>query len=554
MPDDEAVAADDADLSALTWVEDAVGSAFLAYMLGVDVDSISKLVSGETSLTDRQRAVVNDISSFRKQIPVAAADFPVSDLLSFVLTQVHESGQVVARLLRMQAMGAEEVLTSGQDELENSFIALALDAYPAFLLPAADSDLPRMPMMMPLNPRLSSLIFGHPKSKEFLTLALQDETLKEVFSEHNEHTGHMATVYRNTGSGGGLQLLTLPDMMLRNVWRHTETAEIAPEAFAREALKELRLVRDVLAGKARHISAKVGFAGVLMPPGVQFNIENGVVRAATDADRLMVPDGLKGQLSGTDQSGTTTVINYDGDVVLEYDYPYKVKIIPGLETEITAWPKDVQVDPNFDRTSLRLRFSLMLAVEREQRAQLVQTWRYFDEPLNQGYSTSWNDPRQGTAIMPVQLTNTEVEAWREWYERLKAGPIAKIELAFSRILRAIAERREPSDVLIDSVIAWENLFGTKEGEPTFRVTTCMAKLLAETVKDRLELKSRLGKIYTLRSKVVHGSGVLKDDEYSLCNDALDFAIRVVKVLVAERMDILELPDGAHRSAALLLGD
>ncbi len=108
--------------------------------------------------------------------------------------------------------------------------------------------------------------------------------------------------------------------------------------------------------------------------------------------------------------------------------------------------------------------------------------------------------------------------------------------------------------IVDSVIAWENLFGTKEGEPTFRATTCLAKLLEQDGDARLELKTRLGKIYALRSKVVHGSGALKRSEYPVCYEALDVAIRAVKALVRERMEILSLPDGALRSAELLLKD
>ena len=155
--------------------------------------------------------------------------------------------------------------------------------------------------------------------------------------------------------------------------------------------------------------------------------------------------------------------------------------------------------------------------------------------------------------MPTQLTDAEVDAWSEWYDRLKTSHVAKIELALSRILRAVAERREPSDVLIDSVIAWENLFGTKEGEPTFRVTMCLAKLLEQELEARLKLRTRLGKIYALRSKIVHGGGALGRNDHPLCNEALDVAIRAVRTLTTDRADILKLPDGAHRSAALLLG-
>jgi hypothetical protein len=81
----------------------------------------------------------------------------------------------------------------------------------------------------------------------------------------------------------------------------------------------------------------------------------------------------------------------------------------------------------------------------------------------------------------------------------------------------------------------------------------LARLLEHTPETRLRLRTKLAKIYSLRSKVVHGSGALKEDEYPLCHEALDIAIQAIRVLVTDREDILRLPDGARRSAALLLG-
>ena len=46
-------------------------------------------------------------------------------------------------------------------------------------------------------------------------------------------------------------------------------------------------------------------------------------------------------------------------------------------------------------------------------------------------------------------------------------------------------------------------FGTKEGEPTFRITMCLARLLEDDPKARQELKLKLGQIYKLRSKIVN---------------------------------------------------
>jgi len=140
----------------------------------------------------------------------------------------------------------------------------------------------------------------------------------------------------------------------------------------------------------------------------------------------------------------------------------------------------------------------------------------------------------------------------EWYQHLQAANVKKIELALSRVLKTVAERREPADVLIDSVIAWENIFGTQEGEPTFRVTACLAKLLKQTLAERRRLKAELGTIYKLRSDTVHGNRPLNEADHGLCYRALDVAIDAIRVLVDERSDLLALGDGSDRSLTLLL--
>lgn len=539
----------DADQSVVTWLREALGANLLAYLLGCEVQSIPSLAYRQISFTVEQRSILSELATLREQIPHTLGDVPVAEIMATIVTQLDQSGRSVARALRLRVIGREDIPT-GQDELERCSIGLALDVYPVLLLPPESDPLP-MPIGQPANFRLSSLIFHHPQAKAFTEAALRDATLKSVFTHEDDHSGRSAMVYRNTGSGGGLQLMLLPDMILRNAWQHLEGHDTSPEMFVNEAVNELRAVRSALAGKGGTATAKVAFAGVLLPPGEQFNVGNGTVRAVTDADRRFAPESLKQQLTGTD----STVINYDGDVLLEYKFPYKVRVFAYdfMETR-SSWPQDMLPPSEIEQVVRRLRFSLMVAVERDSRVQIVPTWRAFDEPLNQGSSIGWSDPREGGGITATQLTSEEVATWREWYAYLDNHHVNKIELALTRILRAAAERREPSDVLIDSVIAWENLFGTREGEPTFRVSTCLAKLLAQSVEERLSLKKKFSDIYSLRSKVVHGGRDLKREENPLCYEALDVAIHAVKVLVSERADILALGDGASRSAVLLLRD
>jgi hypothetical protein len=530
------------DLSVLTRVEEAIGGRLLAYILDCEIEALPALLSGDIRLTERQHAIVSSFSALRKSIPETLDDLSVKLLVRGCLTQSGEDGKSMATSLR-GPVAEDEHIPAGQDDIERALILLAVDAYPLLLL-SPDPALPAI--VNSFGPHIAKLLFRHPQQESFGEAVLQDPVLRDIYASKDEPAGHLITVPRGTDKDEQ-QLLLLSDMLLRSAWRQLAVEESTLSRFIVAGLEELRTIRAVFAGEKRTITAKLAFTGVLLPPGQKLKISEGVVRAVNELDRRSAPESLKGQLSSTDSSGVSTVINYDGDVLFEY----KVRV-RHTHTVPPSPALSARQPPGLQRTVVRLRFSLLLAAQRGYRVQLVETWRAVDMPLSPGIAMSWHDPRHGAGLSAIQLTEADMQAWSEWYTRLNAVAASKIEVALTRILRAIAERREPSDVLIDSVIAWESIFGTKEGEPTFRVTMCLAKLLKEDAKAREELKARLGEIYKLRSKVVHGGGVLKVNEHPLCNEALDVAIQAMRILIADRTDILKLADGAERSKVLLL--
>jgi len=81
----------------------------------------------------------------------------------------------------------------------------------------------------------------------------------------------------------------------------------------------------------------------------------------------------------------------------------------------------------------------------------------------------------------------------------------RLDVALSRMIRVASERRDPVDALIDAVVAWENMVGSK-AETTFKVCAAMAWLLEPDEEEkRFALFSKAKKIYALRSDLVHGS-------------------------------------------------
>lgn len=529
----------------------AVGFDLLAYLFACPRNELEEL-GGATELLPGQSAVAEFLAQMIEvRLPQELDETNQHDVMRALLIQHDETGATIARHLHERA-GGDPPTRLGDDRIEAALAHLAVDSFPAFLLPR-DERL-SIPMADDLNFHATSLLFRHPQSGQFSDAVLQNRQLAQVFHENNEHSGWSALVYRNTGQGGGLQLSTLPELVLRAAWRRLPEAERTPRSFTESVLVVWRLVRDVLHGKTGAIAARFSFAGVLLPPGTRVELKGGVLREATAADRRIAPESLKQQLSGTDATGASIVINYDGDVVFEAEVPYRIAVLPSTPPDAAPaeWPPDLRMPASLEHSLTRLRSSLLLSVQRDHRVHIVPAWRYFDDPLNWGFALSWFDPRNAIGLMPTTLTEAEVAEWVKWYRLLDAPHVDRIEVALTRVLRAVGERREPSDVLIDSVIAWENLFGTSEGEPTLRVTASLALLLEEEPPKRQELRATLAKIYSLRSKVVHGSKTLRDTDFPFCYEALEVAIKALRTLIEKRRDILELPDGGARSLRLIL--
>jgi len=127
----------------------------------------------------------------------------------------------------------------------------------------------------------------------------------------------------------------------------------------------------------------------------------------------------------------------------------------------------------------------------------------------------------------------------------------RLDIALTRIIRASSERRDPGDMLIDAVVAWENMFGSKT-ETTFKVCAAIAWLLEPTDQaKRLALFNKAKTIYGARSDVVHGAAFGDPDKQpALAREALDIATRAYRA-VHGRADLKDLKPSTRAERLLL---
>jgi hypothetical protein len=473
----------------------------------------------------------------------------------FNLASVRDNGDTVAMLLHKEAGGVVEVPRSSNHK-ERAVVELAVQSYPFLLLPPEEWAL-TFPGRV--HHVASVLLHTHPANREMQDAVQADTQLAELFGEPSEHTGSSTgMIFRSTGRGSSVQLWGLPSLVIASAWRSRTAVDEAPTVsdFAAHALRRWHVIRKALLGSGPRLTdARVALTGVRLPDRRDLDFGDVLVRPPSRGDEQYVPHGLAGELTSTDADGKVTTIDYAGDVVAQFSVPYAAKIVPtsdsgDSDTMVDFPPGLVDVD-SVERVIRRLRISLLLASSDTSRAPLLPTWRAIDDPLEEVTGVSWSDPRLNFSLRPTSLTPDEVSEWQQWYGWVGAPGADRLAVAMTRVLRASAERTDLVDVLIDSVIAWENIFGSSEGEPTLRVTASIARLLESEPARRSDLQRRLAKIYGLRSRAVHGNPV-KASEYELCSEALEIAIRVLRTLLDSRRDLLQKSSGTERSLQLLV--
>ena len=528
---------------------EVLGPHFLAYLLNLTLDELSTFLDHDLAQdTSLRRRALTELSNF-----IGGLDTTRGPLwhLDLDILGIVDEGQPTSWPNRMRLqLGGSDDTPSRRGRHRQLLIQLAQDLYPLFLIPQGQSD--------PFWPSTGRAAFAHPQHAELQAAILADPTLSKLFPTDMPGQSRMGYVMHSTGQGGTLQAWGFPEMMLKAGWKYACLEHVVPslQEFCDGVLWAVDIVQRAVAGKPVKVPARTGLTGVLLEQTTPIEMSWGTIRRVRETDASLIPSQISGELGTTRADGEAVQIKYSGDLVLETDVSYKLVVTewdPTNTQQVPVWPTDLRAYELTQAQIESVQLGLMLGVEQEQRATVLQAWSTTLDPLS--YSgTSWRHDLAYTAgLVPCRLTKSETSAWQSWIEIVSKHRTAPISVAITRTLRAAMERRDPADALLDAVIAWENLVGTDEGETTLRITTALAWLLGKDATTREELVTKLRKLYKLRSDIVHGSSKvtleLVGQHYQ---DALNITLEALRVLFRDRPDLLAESTGSARSKRLML--
>ncbi|MFJ2891796.1 hypothetical protein ACIO53_37705 [Streptomyces sp. NPDC087305] len=522
-------------------VRQKFGDAFTAYCLNTSVDSLD---SGE--LTERQLEVIGILAPFAETVSSDPSDLNRPIMLGKVLEYDDASKTSIANMMRMHCGGSLAVVDSA-DPAEKALLTLGRDMYAACLLPEHAEPMMNQPLM-------SIPVFRHPKAKEAAQAILADPSLKKLFPggpDPENYGGDGIDVHSwlswSNGAGGTFQLVMLVSSFLSIGLNRLSATSTVDEYFG--VIRQLLTTSRSLANKRNTpVPVLIGLSNIQLSESKAISFAGGKLRLPTAGDRR-------------------TLMNADNvTVVLEVEAHLKLLSIrrweqgAGADSSIGEdWERNRPVLNRFQQELRRntdlARLVMLFSSSGDNIIAPVEMATAVINPLAAGQSVAGISP----FLHPVAAfgaSSISLEAGmkiQEWAPKIANHP-GSLDMAMRRLLSSVSTRLDPMDGFVDAVICWENMFGTGEGEVSFRVSGAIAKLLEpDDARARKELFDEVKSLYGIRSKLVHGS---KEPEYQ---DAVDQRKRSVEIAIQALQRLYELPDvlnaenSSVRGRMLLLG-
>ncbi|GAA2698475.1 MULTISPECIES: HEPN domain-containing protein [Actinosynnema] len=537
-----------------------LGVPFLACVLGMDEQDVHAWSQGQheelpDAEADRTLTILGELLASTPSYE----DDPEGELRAQTLAAnlgiYHPVFRATAvHALRTTAAGAQQVPvfegTSAPEVLER----LTVEAHPLFLLPA-----------LPLGP-IGAGVHRHPLVDRFAQTVLEDPSFAQLRRASRDPDRMDVHLWRSTLCRQDFDLPLLAVHLISAGWRAALLEHHRPDQrrHVRAVLGQYESVRAALARdgdrEGVRVPVLIAFTGVRLPSDTTLELGGGRLRPADERrDRHWVPGHLARRRQDP-EAGAGTAGSGD-DVVLETDLPYRIKVTrdagfdkPFVEGDTSRWPDHGRDAPAVGVLVEQVRLALLLACDftPDRPVMAVPTWEYWHDPLDHG-PTLRSRTHTGRNAEPVVLDAYTAGRWAG-YVRALVEHGGHIGVAVRRTLRAASERTDPEDLLVDAVIAWENLFGADQGEVTLRVVTTMARLLRPDQQGREELRGELSGIYALRSRIVHGAHVTDTpwETRRQSHRTLELTLEVLRVLLTTRTDLLALASGGARSSKVMM--
>lgn len=423
-----------------------------------------------------------------------------------------------------------------EDKVIEGLARMCDESYPFFLVPSNPRDEPfGCPIPSFYGSALSSTVNASIK---------EDKIFSKLFHTITEdELGTRGQFYTSNGKGGGIQLATLPETLIRSAFQSMKAfSKNSHDDFVSALERNVILLRNTLKGEETFIPIILCFEGVEIPNDIDVDLLGGRLKSITPDLYEVLP---------TSHKPSKTSTGYNGFVFYSH---INYKILPTDPNfsfgSNEKWPVELADYSHINGIVSDLTLAFGLSSQLENPIAIKHISSLILDPIER--PNSWRINRN--QFMPhVKIDAANFTLVREWANRISESQDEKISIAKSRFILALNGRENPVDSFIDSIIALENLFGNKS-EITVSVTSSVCILLESNVKNRPALYNNVKSLYGKRSTIIHGVVNIPtgNDAQELKNKALQYVMNCLKILYMDYPKLLSVKSSV-RSKEIILG-
>ena len=436
---------------------------------------------------------------------------------------------VAAKILGELNMDAEASM--GGEASEVALRELARIAFVTLQNPPLtywDMNDPEDEPVLKVSSGVTSVLLNSPQHQTAVEALNADSDFEAMWSAGTE----FGTYFRYPGGGSIVQRETLPESLITPALRRANIEAPSTEnEFCSWVLENLAEMKRAIRGEPVTIQLVHGLAGLSIPDGLQIATPWGVIRG--------VPVGAAQAARRGRINPTTAVLVGELKTTPLMGHGDRNELL--LQDEFHVHEHQVW-------HLLPLAFALASEDGRVRAPSLTFSTRIV--PFLGGWGSS-----SSPFVIPkeaIEIREPDIEGIVHWANVLDANHTPSLDIAARRLVSALNERYDLDDRLVDAVICWESLVGTKL-ETVNRVTSSLAILLEENVELRSKMMTSLGNTYSVRSQLVHGQKVKDRDRQKATEQAVDVAVQALRAIysagepwVSEASDV--------RSKRIVLGE
>ncbi|WP_162603946.1 HEPN domain-containing protein [Streptomyces sp. CS014] len=457
----------------------------------------------------------------------------------------HSEGTSLVHVLR-KACGGEslEAVEETEDPVLYVLRMIAQDCWPVYLITSPNSQKPNN--FFSASP---SGVMQHPKKSEAAEAFMRDASLCKLFPPRGEGArdkpiNESAEWVVNVGTSGTRHLMGVLSGLLYDARLRVALAgkALTFRSISESLERSLGTLRLLAEGKEANVPAVIGFSGVHLNEGQSIRFTDGTLREVRPAERQLL-------LHGSQAVGAVYETTYPARILDTFQFN------PGSDDWAKPFNKcRARIEESLRSSEYALdkvRLALVLSSEKDGLLAPKEEARTIIDPANMGGSGYWNTGDQ-------VLSNTSIKPEKHdtlitIYDVIRKKHPESLNIAMTRLLSAVTSRRDSNDALIDALIAWENIFGTRT-ETTFRVTASLAKILTDTPEERVDLQKELARLYGVRSAMVHGAKEPTPDAAATNRErVIRVAIDALQALYLERPELLSMSPEDRSKRVLLEG-